>query len=227
MTLPTLVEQVLTVPETDARKRFLREHAHALDSGIAGALKDEAGRLLRADVQRSLDVVDLIYQVAELTGDPTDRALGLLAEANARSIGLAEYEQAMADDLARSEELRNDTIALYVRIYRDYPNFEDNDRVLFYLGVNLFELGKKKKAIDIYKRLIKEYPDSQYVPNVLFAFGEYYFENDDVKSALKAYSKVRKEYPDSDVYPYAMYKEAWCYYNMSKYAKRSGIAGLF
>lgn len=59
-------------------------------------LKAEADRLLRADVRRSLEMARLIQRLATLTGSLRDRALGLLAEANARAIGLGEYQAAIA-----------------------------------------------------------------------------------------------------------------------------------
>jgi CHAT domain-containing protein len=96
MTPPDLVEQLLALPDIETQKQFLEAHASALDDEVAGTLKDEATRLLRSDVQRSLETTDLVFHVAELTHNPLHRALGLLAEANARSIGgLGEYQLAV------------------------------------------------------------------------------------------------------------------------------------
>jgi CHAT domain-containing protein len=64
-----------------------------LDDQIASALKAQADQFLRADIKRSLQTAGLLYHVAELTGNSAHRALGLLAEANARSIGLGQYQQ--------------------------------------------------------------------------------------------------------------------------------------
>jgi tetratricopeptide (TPR) repeat protein len=95
MTSQTLVEQLLALPDIEAQKRFLAERASALSSETSSKLKDRATQLLRSDIQRSLQITELLFCLAELTGDPIDRALGLLAEANARGIGMGEYNEAI------------------------------------------------------------------------------------------------------------------------------------
>ncbi len=115
--------------------------------------------------------------------------------------------------LEESKRLREESVQLYVDIIRNYPNFKDLDKVYYYLGSNLMEVGKRDEALDIFRRLIADYPKSEFVPNVLLAFGDYYFDKDDMASALKAYQRVRK-YPKSSVYGYARYKEAWCHFNL-------------
>lgn len=115
--------------------------------------------------------------------------------------------------LEESKRLREESVQLYVDIIRNYPSFEDLDKVYYYLGANLMEVGKRDEALDIFRRLIADYPKSPFVPNVLLAFGDYYFDKDDMQSALKAYQRVRK-YPKSSVFGYARYKEAWCHFNL-------------
>lgn len=110
MVQPSLVDQLLAVPDPPAQRRWLRDHHGQLDETVAPALKAVADQLLRADVQRSLQVCALIEQVAALRGDPCDRALGLLAEANARTIGLGEYPQGI--------ELYDQAAAIYDRAGR-------------------------------------------------------------------------------------------------------------
>jgi tetratricopeptide (TPR) repeat protein len=91
------VAQWLALSEGEAREQFLAAHAGPLDDEMAQALKDRATRLLRSDVQRSLEVTRLLLRLAEEGGNPLHRALGLLAEANACSIGgLGEYQRAVA-----------------------------------------------------------------------------------------------------------------------------------
>lgn len=124
--------------------------------------------------------------------------------------------------LDESERLKEEAVQLYVDIYQNHPNFKDLDKVLFYLGTNLQEIGKQDEALKIFKRLIRDFPNTKYVPNVLLSFGEYYFNKDDAESALKAYKKAA-EYKDSDVYAYAKYKAGWCYFNMAEKDRALGI----
>jgi cellulose synthase operon protein C len=116
----------------------------------------------------------------------------------------------MLDEAAR---LREESVKLYVDIIRGFPNFKDLDKVYFYLGTNLMEVGKQDQALDIFRRLIADFPQTEFVPNVLLYFGEYYFEKGDMRSALTAYRKVA-EYPNSPVYSYSLYKTGWTYYNL-------------
>jgi CHAT domain-containing protein/tetratricopeptide (TPR) repeat protein len=61
---------------------------------FAQSLKDHADRLMRTDTQQCLSVTRLLEDLAEISGNPLHRALGLLARANALSIVLGEYRQA-------------------------------------------------------------------------------------------------------------------------------------
>jgi CHAT domain-containing protein len=96
MTHEGFMEQLLALPDTTAQRQFLAEHAALVDDEVADALKGQADRYLRSDVQHSLQTAALLCSLPELTGNPCHRALGLLAEANACSIGgLGEYQRAV------------------------------------------------------------------------------------------------------------------------------------
>ncbi len=96
MNVPDLIQQLLTLPDVEAKKQFLQEHISLLNDELASTLKKQADKFLRSDVRRSLEMGYLICCTAELTDNPLYRALGLLAEANARSIGgLGEYQRAV------------------------------------------------------------------------------------------------------------------------------------
>jgi CHAT domain-containing protein len=62
----------------------------------ATRLKEQADHYLRGNLQWSLDTCELLYELAEKSDDPVPRALGFLAEANARAIGMGEYEAALS-----------------------------------------------------------------------------------------------------------------------------------
>ena len=95
LTRDDLLEQALDMPDLEARKRLFRDHVPLLDDECAEALKAQADVYLRSDIQRCSETAQLLIYQAELNGNPLHRALGLLAEANARSIGLGEYERAI------------------------------------------------------------------------------------------------------------------------------------
>lgn len=56
-------------------------------------LKGQADQFMRADINRCLEICQCMDDLATLTGDPRHAALGLLARANAYSIGLARYQE--------------------------------------------------------------------------------------------------------------------------------------
>ncbi|MBA2661692.1 MAG: tetratricopeptide repeat protein [Bradymonadaceae bacterium] len=124
-------------------------------------------------------------------------------------------EASVKDMLDEAKRLREEAVQLYIDIIKNYTSFKDLDKVYFFLGSNLMEIGKQDQALEIFRRLIADYPKTPFVPNVLLHFGEYYFENSDMRSALTAYQKVT-EYPNSTVYSYALYKMAWTYYNLGQ-----------
>ncbi len=95
MTEAELVEQLLTLPDLDARKRFLEDNTSLLNDEVVRLLKEQANHLLRTDIRRSLEIADIVYYIAQLTNNVLYKAMGLLIEANGRSIGLSEYDQAI------------------------------------------------------------------------------------------------------------------------------------
>lgn len=91
-----LIERLEEQRKADFQRRLLEENVSLLDDRVAQCLKNQADRLLREDVGRSLETAGLLVDLGDLIGNPCYRALGLLAEANARCIGgLGEYRQAV------------------------------------------------------------------------------------------------------------------------------------
>jgi len=103
MKFQELIDRALTLPDAEAQRLFFADQGLLGKERLASALKERADHFLRADINRSLQAAGLLLSLAEWTGDLQHRALGLLAEANARSIGLGEYEQAIElyDEAAR------------------------------------------------------------------------------------------------------------------------------
>jgi tetratricopeptide (TPR) repeat protein len=95
MSAEAMIEQLLSLPDAATRRAFLGARTADLDDSLASALKTRADNLLRSDLRQSLDLARLLCDLAELTGNPSYRALGLLAEANAHSIGAGEYRRAI------------------------------------------------------------------------------------------------------------------------------------
>ena len=107
-----LLEQALEMPDLESRKRLFRDHAPLLDDECAEALKAQADQFLRSDIQRCSETAQLLIYQAELNRNPLHRALGLLAEANARSIGLFQFQRAVEiyDEAAAIYEAHGDPV---------------------------------------------------------------------------------------------------------------------
>ncbi|HEX8823344.1 MAG TPA: tetratricopeptide repeat protein [Archangium sp.] len=126
-----------------------------------------------------------------------------------------------AELLTRMKQYGKLALEQYTKIVQEYPDFERSDEVLFFLGTYLMEDGQDRKALVAFKRLVEKHPKSKYLPDAYLAFGEYYFNNskgkrEDLEKALAAYKKAA-EFPESQVYAFALYKQGWCYFNLSDY----------
>jgi tetratricopeptide (TPR) repeat protein len=109
-------------------------------------------------------------------------------------------------------------VKLYEAILSAYPRYAKADQATYYLGTTRLELGEKEPALEAFKKLVKLYPSSTWVPDALIMIGEHYFDINDAFPALRAYLKATS-YTDHPRYGFAMYKLAWCYYNVEEYGK--------
>lgn len=125
--------------------------------------------------------------------------------------------------LRQSELIKQSALKLYERVLAEYPTYERNDEVLFYLGYNEYEAGNYDKAVDHYWTLIKQFPKSTLVPDAYLQLGEHFFNNNKVLKARTAYEHAL-DTDEGRVSNYARYKLAWCDYNVQEFA--NGIVKL-
>jgi TolA-binding protein len=119
-------------------------------------------------------------------------------------------------DSRKSQVYTKQTMDIYKIILKNYKNYHRRDEVLFTMGYNLYESGQKSEGVKNYWELIKNFPKSPFVPDAYLAMGEHYFNANDVINAKKAYDKAL-EFTNSKVYGFALYKLAWCDYNLGDY----------
>lgn len=122
-----------------------------------------------------------------------------------------------------SKKWGGDALKIYETIEKKYPKYERMPDVLYSMGQAYWDRNDYKKALVVYRRLIKDFPKSQYIPDAWLAFGEFYFqhapdEEKDVKKALDAYIEAAKN-EQSQIFGYAVYKQGWCYYNLTRFDK--------
>jgi len=95
MTEAELVEQLLTLPDLAARRHFLEEHRSLLNDEAVRLLDLQVAHFLRADIQKALEIADLVGYIGELTNNPLYIAESRVLEADGRGIGLGQYELAI------------------------------------------------------------------------------------------------------------------------------------
>jgi tetratricopeptide (TPR) repeat protein len=138
---------------------------------------------------------------AESSGDPA-----AIATAKAKK---EEYKSQM-------ERWRNETVATYKKVADKYPNAPNVDVVYYYLGVYLSAMNRMDDGREYFIRVVTEFPKSRLFPDALYNIGDSFFRENDFESALKFYERV-EIFTDSHVFLLALYKKAWCYFNMGEY----------
>ena len=147
-----LLAELLAQTDPMRQRELVAMHRTAIDDATVAGLKDAATQLLRSDVQRSLALAELLLHITDQTCQPHHRALGLLAKANALSLGgLGEYSLAL--------ELYNEAGSIYRTIGR--PIEEANAQIAKIL--TLANLGRCDEALATGRR----------VAQVLEAHGEW------------------------------------------------------
>ncbi|HUU02863.1 MAG TPA: tetratricopeptide repeat protein [Myxococcota bacterium] len=119
-------------------------------------------------------------------------------------------------DNRKSQVYTKQAMDVYRIILGRYKNYHRRDEVLFTMGYNLYESGNKSEGVKMYWDLIKGHPESRFVSDAYLAMGEHFFNSNDVFNAKKAYEKAL-QFKTSKVYTFALYKLAWCDYNLGDY----------
>src|SRR5262245_34987364 len=141
MTEAELVEQLLTLPDLAARRHFLEEHKSLLNDEVARLLDLRAAHFFRADIRGMFEIAGLLCDMAQLTDNPLYKGWGRVMEADARGIGLGEY------DLA---------VALYDEAIEIYQLHDAPEQAWAQVGKvsALSHLGRYTEALEIGRRII-------------------------------------------------------------------------
>ena len=130
------------------------------------------------------------------------------------------YQKAAADDLYHSTEFAQKAISLYSELYANYRDTYANiDAVLFYLGANLLQTDDSESAREVFEALAVNFPASQYLAQAYFMIGELDFGMGDAETAMQSYERAA-QFPERNIYPFALYKVAWCAFNLAETAKQ-------
>lgn len=104
--------------------------------------------------------------------------------------------------------LKKLAIGVYGRILDEFPDYPDNDKVLFYIAHEYRELGDYEQMTVFLRRVIEEYPKSVFANESLLVLGDYHFDRSELEQAEKYYRKIVNG-PESPTHGMARYKLAW------------------
>jgi TolA-binding protein len=182
-----------------------------------------------AGIKRLLDLgpaaeemPDLKFRLAELYFDKSRFYFFRAQEADEKSTlskSPGEKDALKSESKRHTQESKSwasQAVELYREIRDQYPKYKRMPEVLFALGQSYWSDGRFQSAIEVYADLIRNFKGSPLLSEAWLAFGEFYFQEGDVNKALKSYENAAED-KRSRVYGFALYKQAWCYYNMSKW----------
>ena len=112
--------------------------------------------------------------------------------------------------------LKNQAVSTYKRLLAAFPDYPDADKVTFFMGHELRELGEYDQMLQTYQTLADKYPKSEYRLEGLLVMGDYYFDKAELDRAESYYQKILDS-PESRVHAMARYKLAWCKVNKAEY----------
>ena len=170
---------------------------------------------------------DYLFRLAELYYDRAryyeqrsfDRRDQAFEQASKDPARAAAYRNAATDDMSHSTEFAQKAISLYSELYANYRDTYANiDAVLFYLGANLLQTDDADSAREVFEALSQNFPKSQYLAQAYFMIGELDFGMGDAEHAMESYQRAA-QFPERNIYPFALYKVAWCAYNLAETAK--------
>ncbi|MDA4133630.1 MAG: tetratricopeptide repeat protein, partial [Thaumarchaeota archaeon] len=86
--------------------------------------------------------------------------------------------------------LKEKALQTYNRILTEFPDYRDNDKVLFYVGHEERELGKFTDMLKTYQTLVDKHPKSSLVEEALYIMGDYWFDKQDLPKAESFYQQI-------------------------------------
>ncbi|MBD90623.1 MAG: hypothetical protein CL940_12475 [Deltaproteobacteria bacterium] len=146
------------------------------------------------------DIEDAIFD-AERTGD---------------SPALDKAKKRQRSLLATQRSYQTQAVETYRDVIDRFPSAKKIDEMRYYLGYHLGAMGRRGEAMKAFSDLLLKHPSSTYVPDALVNIGDYHFEENSYREALEVYERIQ-QYGDTAVKAYALYKTAWCQYNLAAY----------
>ncbi len=166
---------------------------------------------------------EMILRLGELTAAEADHLRALAFER--WEVCLARDDEACGagpEDLPEARALldaslarRAEALDLYEHV-RGYPHFARMDEAAWGQAWALMELGRPEEAQRALIQLVRGDPESPRAASAYVLIGDHHFDQDRALPALNAYRRAAA-YIESEIRPYALYKQAWCLFNLGEH----------
>ena len=101
-------------------------------------------------------------------------------------------------------------LALYRRVFDNYPDSEYADDALFAVAARIDVQDQADTAFALYRRILNDYPDCARAPDALNAIGVALFQRAEYDRALVLFDRFLREYPSSALYEDVSLSHAVC-----------------
>ena len=129
----------------------------------------------------------------------------------------SEDRQTEGEAMALEQAELENAVTMYLQLLETYPEYGQNDRVLYQLARAYESTGRADEALDVLGRLIGRYPDSPYTDEAEFRRGEILFIKKRYAEAERAYAAVIRSGDESRFFEQSLYKQGWAYFKQGLY----------
>jgi TolA-binding protein/outer membrane protein assembly factor BamD (BamD/ComL family) len=131
---------------------------------------------------------------------------------------LQAQESTQTGNSGKAQQKLRASIELLRTALDDYPDHEDNDKVLYQLVTAYDKQSEPEQAQVAMRQLVDNYPQSRFYTEMQFKLGEKYLTtNDSIDAELAYTAAIQRENPNSSFYWRALYKRGWSRLRQSVY----------
>lgn len=208
----------LILAETYLEERERLRQVYREKGEVSESTGREQEQTLMALLVKAIDEVEEATKQTKLRQPNLEfRQSELLWELATAKLLLAEGKSKKQDE-AESLELKRKSLKLAEGIVTKNPSFAKHAQAMFFTGFAQIELGKIKEGGGVLLEYVKRYPRHDHSPDAFRILADLEFERDNFETA-QAYYKKSLEFSESAIAGYALYKTAWCAYNLKDFAK--------
>lgn len=121
-------------------------------------------------------------------------------------------------DNSASKAWLGNAVKVLQRIPLQQARFDRIDEVYYFLGFNLWELGKKKEGAANFEKIVREYPRSKFASEAYRYIADFAFADRDFKKSRDYYDRASKQ-GNTPAKPRILYGLAWSQFKLKDYKR--------